>query len=196
MYDICRVHTPEALADHDHQLLCGSGINLNAEASMVKGHIPLVVPYPARISSVFPESVPCSSSPRRARTLCPSIHSMTMMPDSTSTTRTSGARIPFRTQRASALASAVILERVNWADRDGWRYFFGKRYFTSTGCDAGDIRNALKTFYRRSRWAKVRSAARRRRTASAPCEISSEDSRSFLSDIMNSLWTHATGTGW
>lgn len=105
---------------------------------------PRVIPYwskglvpPSGISS---ES---SESPRIDRTVCPSIHSIAMIPDSRSTILTSGTLTPFRTQRARALASDVILVRVSWAESDGCRYFLGKRYLRRTGREGGKVKKVL-----------------------------------------------------
>jgi hypothetical protein len=114
---------------------------------------PCEIPYspappdsdPLPLGSYTESSLP----PKTKRTLLPSIHSIPMIPDSTSTSTTCGTRTPPRAQRASDRASEVMRARVSCAESAGCRYFFGNRCLSRTGLPdaaSSSVRYALYTF--------------------------------------------------
>jgi len=108
-------------------------------------------PYPLDSPPASPRSQPStiSSAPKTERTLSPSIHSIPMIPESTSTSTTCGTRTPPRAQRVRDRASEVMRARVSCAESAGCRYFLGNRYLRRMGRPhpaSLSVRYALYTF--------------------------------------------------
>jgi len=148
-------------------------------ASMYPSPAPASAPATATATMQLLCAISSSSAPKTERTLLPSIHSIPIIPDSTSTSTTCGTRTPPRAQRARDRASEVMRVRVSCVDSAGCRYFLGKRCLSKTGCadpSSFSVRYALYTFCASHQSASALHVSDRvervTRTASAPWAMS------------------------